>query len=94
MQKLARNIKRCYIFICKTYSNFYLEQTEDFKQRAAKHKSDVKTCITALAGYAQNTLETVTKLNHIFKYSHSIMKQIQRLENIKKNDTFSDGNLH
>ena len=50
--------------------------------------------ITALAGYAQNTLETVTKLNHIFKYFHSIMKQIQRLENIKKNDTFSDGNLH
>ena len=27
-------------------------------------------------------------------YSHSVMKQIQRLENIKKNDTFSDGNLH
>ena len=39
-------------------------------------------------------LETVNKLNHIFKYSHSIMKQIQRLENIKKNDTFSDENLH
>ena len=53
-----------------------------------------KTRITALVGYAPNTLETVTKLNHIFKYFHSIMKQIQRLENIKKNDTFSDGNLH
>ena len=53
-----------------------------------------KTCIAAQAGYAQNTLETVTKLNHVFKYFHSVMKQIQRLENMKKNDTFSDGNLH
>ena len=43
-----------------------------------------KTRITALAGYVQNTFETVTKLNHIFKYSHSIMKQIQCLENIKR----------
>ena len=42
MQKLARNIKRCYISICKTYNNFYLGQTQNFKQRAAKHKSDVK----------------------------------------------------
>ena len=39
-------------------------------------------------------LETATKPSHIFKYSHSIMKQILRLENIKKNDTFSDGSLH
>ena len=83
-----------YILICKTCGNFYLGQTQDFKQRTAKHKSDVKTRITALSGYAQNTLETVTKLNHIFKYSHSIINQIQRLENIKKNNTFSDGNLH
>ena len=49
-----------------------------------------KTCITAIAGCAWNILETVTKLNHIFKHSHSIMKQIQGLENIKKNDE----NLH
>ena len=55
---------------------------------------NTKKPITALAGYPQNTSETVTKLNHIFKYSHSIMKQIQRLENIKENDTFLDGNLH
>ena len=83
-----------YILICKTCDNFYLGQTQDFKQRTAKHKSDVKNHITALPGCAQNTLETVTKLNHIFKYFHSIMKQIQRLENIKKNDRFSDGSLH
>ena len=50
--------------------------------------------MATLAGYAQKTLETVTKLNHIFKYSVSVMKQIQRLENINKNDTFSDENLH
>ena len=83
-----------YILICKTCSNFYLRQTQDFKQRIAKHKSDVKNPHNTLAGYVQNTLETVTKLNHIFKYFHSIMKKIPRLENIKKNDTFSDGNLH
>ena len=32
-----------YILICKTYDSFYLGQTQDFKQRSAKHKSDVKT---------------------------------------------------
>ena len=31
-----------YILICKTCNNFYLGQTQDFKQRTAKHKSDVK----------------------------------------------------
>ena len=53
-----------------------------------------KTHITALAGYAQNILETATKLCHIFKYFHSVMKEILLLENIKKNGTFLDGNLH
>ena len=36
----------------------------------------------------------VTKLNHIVKYSHSIIKKRQHLENIKKNDTLSAGNPH
>ena len=31
-----------YILIYKTCENFYLGQTEDFKQRIAKHKSDFK----------------------------------------------------
>ena len=31
-----------YILICKTCDNFYLGQTQDFKQRTAKHKPDVK----------------------------------------------------
>ena len=31
-----------YILVCKTCDNFYLGQTQDFKQRTAKHKSDVK----------------------------------------------------
>ena len=31
-----------YILICKTCDNFYLEQTQDFKPRITKHKSDVK----------------------------------------------------
>ena len=31
-----------YILICKACDNFYLGQTQDFKQRTAKHKSDVK----------------------------------------------------
>ena len=53
-----------------------------------------RTCITELPGYAQNILETKTKPSHIFKYFHSVMKQIQSLENIKKRDTFSDENLH
>ena len=30
------------ILICKTCDNFYLGQTLHFKQRVAKHKSDVK----------------------------------------------------
>ena len=30
------------ILICKTCDNFYLQQTQDFKQRTAKHNSDVK----------------------------------------------------
>ena len=32
-----------YILICKTCNNFYLGQTQDFKQTTAKHKSGVKT---------------------------------------------------
>ena len=31
-----------YILICKTCDNFYLGQTQDFKQRTAIHKSDGK----------------------------------------------------
>ena len=31
-----------YILICKTCDNFYLGQTQDFKHRTVKHKSDVK----------------------------------------------------
>ena len=31
-----------YILICKTCDNFYLGQTQDFKPRIAKDKSDVK----------------------------------------------------
>ena len=31
-----------YILICKTCDNFYLGQTQDFKQITRKHKSDVK----------------------------------------------------
>ena len=31
-----------YILICKTCDNFHLGQTQDFKQRTAKHKPDVK----------------------------------------------------
>ena len=53
-----------------------------------------KTRIAALSGYAQNILETVTKLNHHFKNSHSIMKQIQHLQNIKESGTFPDGEVH
>ena len=31
-----------YNLICKTCNNFYLGQTQDFRQRTGKHKSDVK----------------------------------------------------
>ena len=31
-----------YILICKTSDNFYLEQTQDFKQRTEKHKSNIE----------------------------------------------------
>ena len=31
-----------YILICTTCDNFYLGQAQDFKQRTAEHKSDVK----------------------------------------------------
>ena len=30
------------MLICKTCDNFYLGKTQDFKQRTAKHKSNVK----------------------------------------------------
>ena len=53
-----------------------------------------KIGIKAFTGYAQNIFETATKPSHIFKYFHSATKKILHLRNIKKNDTFSDGNLH
>ena len=31
-----------HVLICKICDNFYLWQTQDFKQRTSKHKSDVK----------------------------------------------------
>ena len=51
-----------------------------------------KTRITAPPGCAQNTLEAVT--NHVFKYSHSITKQILHLENIKNYDIYLGTNFH
>ena len=50
MAKLLHGHKKKYfscdskdgILICKTCDNFYLGQTQDIKQRTAKHKSDVK----------------------------------------------------
>ena len=53
-----------------------------------------KTDIKAIAGYAQNILETTKKLSHIFKHFSSGMKQTLHFENIKKKDTFSDRNFH
>ena len=53
-----------------------------------------KTCITALAGHAKNILETTTKPSHFLKYFHSIVKQTLPLVATKKNDAFSNGNLH
>ena len=32
-----------YILICKTCDNFYLGETQDFKQRTPKHISDIKS---------------------------------------------------
>ena len=77
-----KNIFSCHskdvILICKTCDNFYLGQTQDLKQRTAKHKSDVKNPHNSTCRICSKHLrETVTKLNHIFKYSHSIMKQIK-----------------
>ena len=53
-----------------------------------------KTRITALAGHAKNVLETTTKPSNILNYFYSIVKQILALVAIKKNDAFSNGNLH
>ena len=47
-----------------------------------------KTHMTALAGYGKKILQTATNLQPRY-----ILKKILRLENIKKNDTFSDGNF-
>ena len=74
-----------YNLICKTCNNFYLGQTQVFRPRTGKHKSDVKNLYNSTCRICSEHL--------IFKYSYCIMKQIQRLEDIKKNDTFSDGNL-
>ena len=75
-------------------TTFTLDKLQTANKELQNMNQMKKPRITALLGYDQNTLETVTKLNHISKYSHSIMKQIQRLENINKNNTFSDANLH
>lgn len=48
-----------YILICKTCNSFYVWQTQDFKQRFAKHKLD------ALVGYSQNILNIATKPSNI-----------------------------
>ena len=64
-----------YILISKICDNFYLRQTQGFIQRIAIHKSDAKNPhIRALAGYAQNILETAAKLSHIFKSFQSVIK--------------------
>ena len=66
-----------YILICKTCDNFYLGQTQDFKQRTAKHKSDVKTPHNSNCRICSEHLRDCNQA-----------KQIPHLENIKKNDTF------
>ena len=71
------------ILICKTCDNFYLGQTQDFKQKATKHKSDVK-----------NPHNSNCRICSEHPKDCNQAKQIQRLENIKKNDTLSDRNLH
>ena len=80
-----------FILNCKTCDNFYLGQSQDFKQRTAKHKSDVKNPNNATCRICSGHLRDC---NQAERYSHSNMKQIQPLENIKRNDTFSDRNLH
>ena len=80
-----------YILICKTCNKFYFEQSQNFKQRTAKHKSDVKNPNNATCRICSGHLRDC---NQAERYSHSNMKQIQPLENIKRNDTFSDRNLH
>ena len=83
-----------YILICKNCDNFHLGQTQDFKQRTLKHKSDEKNLHNSTCRICLEHLRDCNQTEPYFQIFHSIMKQIQRLENIKKSDTFSDGNLH
>ena len=82
------------LYFVKTVTIFILDKLKISNKELQNINQMSQNCITALAGYARNILETATKLSHIFKYFHSIMKQIPSLENIRKNETFSDENLH
>ena len=88
-------VKMLFIFLLiKLATIFILDKLTILDKELQNRNQMSKTRITALAGYAQNILEGATKPSHIFKYFHSIMKQILRSVNIKKKDIFLDGNLY
>ena len=74
-----------YILICKTCDNFYLGQTQDFKQRTAKHKSVVKNRHNSTYRICSEHLRDCNQAElycQIFSFYYK--KKIQRLENIKR----------
>ena len=88
-------IKMLFIFqFAELAAVFILDKLKILNKELWNINKMSKTCITALAGHAKNILETTTKPSHFLKYFHSIVKQILPLVAIKKNDAFSNGNLH
>ena len=81
-----------YFLICKTCDNFYLGQTQDFKQRTAKHKSDVKNPHTSSCRICSEHLRDCNQAEPYFQIFPFYYETSTALR--EKNDTFSDGNLH
>ena len=69
-------VKPFFIFWLQTI--FILNKLNILNKKLQNINLISKTCIKALAGYAQVTLKTATKLNYIIKYSHYITKQMLR----------------
>ena len=83
-----------YIPVSEICGNVYHQQSQDFKQRTAKHKSDVKSPHSNTFRICLEHLRDHNKAEPFFKYFHSSIKRILCLKNITKNNTLLDGNFH
>ena len=80
------------ILICKTCDNFHLGQTQDFKQRTAEHKSDVKNPHNSTCSICSEHLRNCNQAEPYFQIFPFYYETNTALREYR--DTFSDGNLH